>query len=730
MIRRIVLSIFCCLLAYPFLVARQRDWSLPTPEADLPVALIPYPKEIVRLKGDLAFSSLRIDELSMASLRDKERIVAEFGDVRRFWQMDAGSRGKQPLVTFRQINSPLSSAESKEGYTLIVSEKGVEISAGEFSGFFNALQTVRQLIRKDNKKYSMPYCRIKDAPAFPVRGLMLDVGRNYMSVPFLKSVVRRLSHYKINVLHLHLSDDPGWRVEVNKYPELTVETSFWPTRQPGKFYTQEDIKSICDFCDSLNIRVIPEIDMPGHSAAFRKAIGKDMQTPEGMQVLKEALDEIIPLFKDSLFHIGSDEVHFKMKEFMPEMIRYVRSKGKQVVVWYPGYAPDSNAVRMCWGEYEAGYSLDKSAPYIDCNGFYMDWMDSQGGVLQTFFQYPCEVPQAGGKALGSEMCVWTDGVISSDERILLQYPFYPTMLTFSERIWRGSREKRRDLVANLPAKGTKAWEAFNEFEDRLIYHRDRYFKSIPFAYVKQSEMKWRLIGPFNHHGINDTSFEPEKVIKEKYIVRKDTLTWNDTVAYGGEIQIRTLYAMFNMHRNQYRLDFLPTVMSSSVGKKDGTCYALTRIKSPKNQEVYLMFGLNGMWGHSGGYRSARAPEHGSWDFSGGDVWLNGIRVLPPSRWPFESLPWTGWGKGRIEVPLTEEGYFFRPPVKIKLRKGVNEILVRTVFGHWKGDNGQRKWQFCCMPVLWDGCHYTEVKGLEYLDRFRLDESIRMGIAEI
>ena len=715
MIRRIVLSIFCCLLAYPFLVARQRDWSLPTPEADLPVALIPYPKEIVRLKGDLAFSSLRIDELSMASLRDKERIVAEFGDVRRFWQMDAGSRGKQPLVTFRQINSPLSSAESKEGYTLIVSEKGVEISAGEFSGFFNALQTVRQLIRKDNKKYSMPYCRIKDAPAFPVRGLMLDVGRNYMSVPFLKSVVRRLSHYKINVLHLHLSDDPGWRVEVNKYPELTVETSFWPTRQPGKFYTQEDIKSICDFCDSLNIRVIPEIDMPGHSAAFRKAIGKDMQTPEGMQVLKEALDEIIPLFKDSLFHIGSDEVHFKMKEFMPEMIRYVRSKGKQVVVWYPGYAPDSNAVRMCWGEYEAGYSLDKSAPYIDCNGFYMDWMDSQGGVLQTFFQYPCEVPQAGGKALGSEMCVWTDGAISSDERILLQYPFYPTMLTFSERIWRGSREKRRDLVANLPAKGTKAWEAFNEFEDRLIYHRDRYFKSIPFAYVKQSEMKWRLIGPFNHHGINDTSFEPEKVIKGKYIVRKDTLTWNDTVAYGGEIQIRTLYAMFNMHRNQYRLDFLPTVMSSSVGKKDGTCYALTRIKSPKNQEVYLMFGLNGMWGHSGGYRSARAPEHGSWDFSGGDVWLNGIRVLPPSRWPFESLPWTGWGKVRIEVPLTEEGYFFRPPVKIKLRKGVNEILVRTVFGHWKGDNGQRKWQFCCMPVLWDGCHYTEVKGLEYLD---------------
>lgn len=115
--------------------------------------------------------------------------------------------------------------------------------------------------------------------------------------------------------------------------------------------------------------------------------------------------------------------------------------------------------------------------------------------------------------------------------------------------------------------------------------------------------------------------------------------------------------MFNMHRNQYRTDHWPTLMSREVGKEDGTCYALTFIRSPREQEVWLMFGLNGMWGHSGGYRSARAPEQGSWDFSGGDVWLNGRRVNPP-RWPFKSLPWTGWGKGRIEeAPLTWEGYF-------------------------------------------------------------------------
>lgn len=75
--------------------------------------------------------------------------------------------------------------------------------------------------------------------------------------------------------------------------------------------------------------------------------------------------------------------------------------------------------------------------------------------------------------------------------------------------------------------------------------------------------------------------------------------------------------MFNMHRNQYRTDHWPTLMSREVGKDDGTCYALTFIRSPREQEVWLMFGLNGMWGHSGGYRSARAPEQESWDFPAG-----------------------------------------------------------------------------------------------------------------
>lgn len=690
------------------LKAQSGKWSLPTSADRLPVALIPYPKEVVCKEGVVRFTSLKLED---SAVNSDVRLSSEWEDVCREWKIDYAKKGSVLPVHLQIVASRTKEAE---GYSICVRDKEVVISASAFRGFFHAFQTLRQLVVKTQGGYELKKCFIRDEPAFAVRGVMLDVGRNYASVGFIKQVARRLSHYKINMLHLHLTDDPAWRVEIKKHPELTDSITFWKTRQPGKYYTQEELKELVDYCSSLGMRVMPEVDMPGHSASFRKAVGADMQTEKGRTVLQEALDELMPLFPDPWFHIGSDEVRFKMDNFMPDMIRYVRGKGKEVVVWHPGFAPDSDAIRMCWGENEAGYALDKSARYIDCNGFYLDWMDSQTGVPQIFFQQPCEVPQGDDKALGSILCVWTDGALSSEQRLLEQYPFYPCMLTFAERIWRGNQEKRRNFMAQLPSPETDAWKAFAEFEDRLVFHREHYFRDAPFAYVKQADMKWSLIGPFDHEGKNDRSFEPEQVIKAEYATKDTVLKWQERYAYGGAIQIRSLYDMFNAHTKRYKPGHWPTLMSSAVGTGTGTCYALACVESSQEQDVWLMFGLNGMWGHSGGYRSGRASEQGSWDYEGGDVWLNDERVNPP-HWPFESLPWIGWGQGRIEKPLTQEGYFFRPPVKIHLKKGVNKILVRTVSGAWKGDAGDRKWQFCCMPVLWDGLHYKEVPGLKYVD---------------
>lgn len=664
-------------------------------------ALIPFPVSY-QATGD----SCRFMSMQLLGMKGDGLLKAEFDDVCS--SLDIPSKGKARCdVRFRTLPSA-----SPESYTLSVTPRGVEIAASDFGGRFNALQTLRQLVVRSGDGFAIACCRIEDAPAFSLRGLMIDVGRNYQSVPLIKDMVRRLSRYKYNTLHLHLTDDPGWRVESLIYPQLNDTTSFWPTRQPGKYYTHQELREIVAFCDSLHIEVIPEIDMPGHSECFRRAMGFDMQSEEGIVALKRLIDEVAPIFPGRFFHIGSDEVRIHMKNFMPEMIAHVRSKGKEMIGWYPGYTPDSLAIRMGWGEYENNKKQDRKHRYIDCNGYYLDWCDSQSGVLQMFFQQPCKVPTGNELAMGSEMCVWTDGALGPDGRILEQYPFYPCGLTFAERIWKGLPEDKTRYMAKLPAPESEDGRAFADFEQRLTFHRDRWFRDVPFAYVRQTGMQWRLIGPFDHKGINDTSFEPERQILPEYATSDTTsLRWADSLSYGGAVHIRHIYRMFNMQKKSYGPGW-PTVLADKVGIDNGTCYALTYIESPVEQDIYLMFGINGMWGHTGGYRTSRAPEQGSWDYSGGDLWINDQRVNPP-HWPFESLEWTGWGKGRIEIPLTEEGYFFRPPIKIHLQKGRNKVLVRSVFGHWKGDDGERKWFFCCMPVNWDGKHFTEAQGLTY-----------------
>ncbi len=696
--------------------ARQTVYQI-TPRHS--VALIPYPARIEWLKGKKrSFQSLKWEETGHPALTEIEA-------ARQEWEHITKEQGIRPsnssltkdclTVSIMRLPDDGWKPGNNEAYTLRIPVKGeIEIAAREFGGLFNALQTLRQLIVRTRSGWSLPCCTIQDAPAFPVRGVMLDLGRYYLSVPFIKELARNLSAYKINLLHLHLTDDPAWRVQIDKYPALTRPENHWPTRLPGKSYTKEELKEIVEFCRTLNMRVVPEIDMPGHSKSFEKAMGVGMQTPEGVKILKDIIDELIPIFPDPWFHMGSDEVPLKMKDFISQMTSHIEGKGKDVMSWYPGLVSGPNAIYMCWGENEAGHTLKKDARFIDSNGFYLDWMDAQSGVYQVFFQQPCEMPESDGNGLGSIMAVWCDGALKNEQRILEQYPFYPCALTFAERIWRGAKEKRKDLMARLPDKNTREGRDFSDFETRLVFHRDRFFKKQPFAYVKQADIQWKLIGPFPHDGQNDKSFGPEQKIEPSYAHQGKILSWLDTPAWGGAVHIRHLYSMFNAHRKQYNLDHWPTLMSPLVGKESGTCYALTYIRSPKEADVYLMFGLNGMWGHSGGYRTSRAPEQGSWDFSGGDIWLNDRRVDPP-QWPFKSLPWTGWGTGRIEnAPLTQEGYFFRPPVKIHLKKGLNKVLVKSVSGHWKGDSGECKWFFCCIPVNWDGLHYSEVDGLEYV----------------
>lgn len=692
-------------------IAEQQTWTLATPPKDAPVALIPYPQSVTWAKRKVSFRSCHL-KITDFSKSDLATVIPELREVLSEGRVKmATSKGPGTVTLLMRKGEIENAVIPEEAYSLSVKAGRVELVASTGHGLFNGLQTLRQLITR-NGSPGLPMCEITDWPAFRVRGFMHDLGRYYQSPDFLKEQLEILSRYKINTFHMHLTDDPAWRVEVKKYPALTAAEHHWKSRRPGKFYTQAELKDIVEFCAKRHINIIPEIDMPGHSKSFTRAIGHDMQTPQGMKVLQECLKEIIPIFPGKMIHIGSDEVGIKMESFMPEMVKFVRSFGKKVIVWSPGLRVDNDVINMHWGDHK-GYYVNQKMTHIDTHGFYMDWIDSQSGVYQFFFQQPCDKPHGDERSLGAVACIWADGNLSGEDRVLKQYPFYPCMVTFAERTWRGSNDKRIDLFAKLPQPGTPAYEAFAEFERRLVMHRDLNFREQPFAYVAQSHIPWSVIGPFDHKGKNDTSFGPEKGIRENYKDGNKTLTWKEQPAWGGAIHFRHFYDVFNIHWGGAHINHWPAVMTDEVGKEDGTCYALTFIHSPKKQNIHLMFGIGGQWGHTGGYRAAMAPAQGEWDFSGGDVWLNGKRV-PPPQWPFESRPWGGWGRGRIEdFPLTEEGYFFRPPVPIQLQKGKNAILVRVPFGWWKGDKGQRKWMFNCIPVTWDGKHYREVRNLKF-----------------
>ena len=220
-----------------------------------------------------------------------------------------------------------------EAYRLSVTNKQIKIEAVTERGVYWAMQTLRQLEKKKGKRSSFAGCEMVDWPAFRIRGFMQDVGRSYISMEELKREIEILSRFKINVFHWHLTENQAWRLESKIFPMLNDSVN--TTRMPGKYYTLEEARELVDFCKKHQVMLIPEIDMPGHSAAFVRAFRHDMQSPEGMKILKLLLDEVCETFDVPYLHIGTDEVEFTNPHFVPEMLALVRGKGKKVFAGIP-----------------------------------------------------------------------------------------------------------------------------------------------------------------------------------------------------------------------------------------------------------------------------------------------------------------------------------------------------------------------------------------------------------
>ena len=551
---------------------------------------------------------------------------------------------------------PEAGRHQDEAYRLEVCSDGIKVEAVTPIGVIRAQQTLEQLL--DDGVYEG--CSITDWAAFPVRGFMHDVGRGYISVDELKREIDILAKFKINVFHWHLTENQAWRLESKVHPQVNAPETM--ARFPGKFYTQEEAKDLVKFCAERGVTLIPEIDMPGHSQAFVRAFGVDMQSKKGTKILKDLLKEACEVFKDCpYFHIGTDEVEIYNKKFVPKMVAFLRARGKKVISYNPGWHYEPGEIDMTFLWSYRGTAQD-GIPAIDSKLHYLNHYDTFVDPVLLYNMKPYGKDEYNGDIVGSILAFWNDRRIDDELQIVAQNGLYHNMLILAERAWRGGE----------PGE-------FSEFEDRMLFWKERSFKGYPFAYVKQSNVRWGITEAFPNEGNLSAVFPPE--------------TGNPADYKYGEVSGAGAYLRHVWGTSS------PCFFKDP--QSNSTAYAYTEVYSPCEQEV-------GLWFESQNYSRSEMdlpPRQGTWDYKGSRIWINGEEIMPPV--------WTGIHTEKSnEIPLGNENMVSRPPMPVTLHSGWNKVLIKLPVGEFKVPETRLvKWMFSCVFVTPDGS--SAMPGLIY-----------------
>lgn len=319
----------------------------------------------------------------------------------------------------------------EEGYQLSVNGQGVQVKAHTEAGLYYGKQTLRQLLTSEG----LPYVQIADNPRFAYRGLHLDVSRHFFTKNEVKKIIRAMSYYKLNRLHMHLTDAAGWRIQIDKYPKLTTDAAFrtesdwrkwWDSGTDrkylkegtpgayGGYYTKEDIRELVAYADEHHITIIPEIEFPGHSeevfAAYPElcCAGKTYTSsdfcignPKTFQFMEDVLNEVMELFPSTYIHVGGDEaskaawktcpkcqalmkreglknVDELQSYMMHQAEAFLESKGRRMIGWDEimagGLSPEATV--MCWRGEAAGFQaarMGHDVIFTPGNYLYLDF---------------------------------------------------------------------------------------------------------------------------------------------------------------------------------------------------------------------------------------------------------------------------------------------------------------------------------------------------------------------
>lgn len=583
-----------------------------------------------------------------------------------------GKKSSGELTVEEKYVSQIEGAKfQEEAYHLLITKKGILLEATTPKGMYWGRQTLEQLKTTKNKKIYLPQCEITDWPAFRIRGFMHDVGRSFIPVEELKREISLLSRYKINVFHWHLTENQAWRLECKKYPQLNAPENM--EREKGKYYTLEEARQLVEFCKQHQVLLIPEIDMPGHSAAFERTFKTDMQSEKGTQILKDIIDEVCATFDVPYLHIGTDEVQFTNPDFVPMMVKYIRDKGKKVISYNPGwnYKPGEIDMTQLWS-YRG--KAQKGIPAIDCRYHYANHFDTYADLVAMFNSRIYNQPEGSDDLAGSIVAFWNDRYIDNTPQLLAENNFYPYMLTLAERAWRGGGNCYFD------GKGTLLWEdepkqlaAFKEFEDRLLWQKNTWLKEVPFPYVRQTQSEWQITDAFPNGGDLNKVFPPEE--KEDSVYQYEGKTYKTRKIIGNGIYLRHVWGTL-----------VPGFYANP--QENHTAYATRWIYSPKERKAKLALEFQN-YSRS---ESDLAPRQGTWDYKCSRAWLNGQEIMPPV--------WKNTNTERSnEITLKNENYMSRPAIDITLKKGWNKLMLKLPVGKFSSKETRLvKWMFTAALV--------------------------------
>lgn len=666
--KQLFLTLFCCLVAPLFAV--ETPWKSPhslAAEASAPAALLPFPKEVKWTEG-----ALPIPAPEGWALRG----VGKRGNVRTAWasfvaEHPQGQGGA--VCTFAKGKCPA------EGYALTVSPEGVRIEAGDEAGFFYAVQTLRQLAAGRD---SIPCCSMKDAPAFAVRGLLIDCGRNFQSIESLKHQLDLASQLKVNAFQWHMTDHPAWHVECKVFPQLNDPR--FRTRDAADTYSYAQIRELCAYAAARHIRIIPELDMPGHSAAFQRAMGFSMASEQGMAALEKILEEFcaeVPQELCPVIHIGADEVRIpNAKEFVERMSKKLLSLGRTPAQWGgPRDLPvGKDSIAQRWGEGGEMVERSMNPETIHCRVYdstigYANLFDPALLIRRYFFMRPCGSAKGDAQKLGVIFCVWPDTRVEDKALIPLQSAQWPGLCAMAERAWNGGSGDADKQTSVLPEHKTEAFKAYRLFEKRLSALRRTLFRGVPFPWEPECGVEWSVIPP--------VPTEQAEGVRKQVLAGK-LAPLKPISARGGNLYFRTKPCT--------------GCLGLFSGTKPGaTAWAVTHLRAEKDGDVALRLGFDAP-ARSSRRWSGVAPA-GEWSACGTRIWVNGQEVKNPRTSPLagqRASKGDTWNSPANEVPYdNEEIWWAQEPAALPLRKGDNTIVIEQPYvGEYQS------WGISLLPV--------------------------------